>query len=77
LCLFFGIAVLLNVKKHSSGRTTFQGEDHGNQPEQFSIPVETPGPALFHDIDARLVMAVEKFVRYLALGSFISEFKGG
>jgi predicted dehydrogenase len=28
LCLFFGIAVLLNVKKHSSGRTTFQGEDH-------------------------------------------------
>jgi putative transposase len=27
LCLFFGIAVLLNVKRHSSGRTTFQGED--------------------------------------------------
>jgi len=28
LCLFFGIAVLLLVKRHSSGRTTFQGEDH-------------------------------------------------
>jgi len=27
LCLFFGIAVLLLVKRHSSGRTTFQGED--------------------------------------------------
>ena len=28
MCLFFGIAVLINVKKHSSCRTTFQGEDH-------------------------------------------------
>src|SRR5208283_2307815 len=26
--LFFGIAVLLHVKRHTSGRTTFQGEDH-------------------------------------------------
>src|SRR3954447_10610254 len=25
---FFGIAVLLHVQRHSSGRTTFQGEDH-------------------------------------------------
>ena len=28
LCFFFGISVLLHVKRHSSGRTTFQGEDH-------------------------------------------------
>jgi hypothetical protein len=27
LCFFFGISVLLHVKRHSSGRTTFQGED--------------------------------------------------
>ncbi|MGO9684682.1 MAG: hypothetical protein ACLPTZ_19255, partial [Beijerinckiaceae bacterium] len=26
--LFFGIAVLLHVKRHTSGRTTFLGEDH-------------------------------------------------
>src|SRR5580765_1075636 len=25
---FFGIAVLLHVKRHSSGRTTSKGEDH-------------------------------------------------
>jgi hypothetical protein len=25
---FFGIAVLLHVKRHTSGRTTFLGEDH-------------------------------------------------
>src|SRR5450830_12701 len=30
LCFFFGISVLLHVKRHSSGRTTFQGEDHDN-----------------------------------------------
>src|SRR5271167_4310707 len=29
--LFFGIAVLLHVKRHSSARTTFQGEDHLDQ----------------------------------------------
>jgi hypothetical protein len=28
LCFFFGISVLLHVKRHSSGRTTFQAEDH-------------------------------------------------
>jgi hypothetical protein len=27
LCFFFGISVLLHVKRPSSGRTTFQGED--------------------------------------------------
>jgi flagellar basal-body rod protein FlgG len=37
LCLFFGIAVLLNVKKHSSGRTTFQGEDHYRIHEQGNL----------------------------------------
>ncbi|MGP0083542.1 MAG: hypothetical protein ACLP0B_07930, partial [Steroidobacteraceae bacterium] len=35
--LFFGIAVLLHVKRHSSGRTTFQGEDQ-------SLTAVDPGP---------------------------------
>jgi hypothetical protein len=30
LCFFFGISVLLHVKRHSSGRTTFQGEDQSS-----------------------------------------------
>jgi len=36
LCLFFGIAVLLLVKRHSSGRTTFQGEDQEGTLDQVS-----------------------------------------
>src|SRR6478609_9186350 len=31
---FFGIAVLLHVKRHSSGRTTSKGEDH-RPPDRF------------------------------------------
>jgi hypothetical protein len=46
LCLFFGIAVLLNVKKHSSGRTTFQGEDQSH-PLYWAASQNTLGSALF------------------------------
>src|SRR5450756_2497105 len=39
LCFFFGISVLLHVKRHSSGRTTFQGEDHREaQPRYAASP---------------------------------------
>ena len=34
---FFAIAVLLHVKKHSSGRTTSKGEDQANSVSARSI----------------------------------------
>ena len=49
----------------------------GNQPEQFTIPVEAPGPALFHHFDAELVVTVEQLVRDLALGSFVGVLDSG
>jgi len=39
LCFFFGISVLLHVKRHSSGRTTFQGEDHREQRSPVAVVV--------------------------------------
>ena len=40
----------------------------GDEPEQRAIPVEAPGPPFFDDFDPRLVVAVEQFVRHLAVG---------
>ncbi|MBM3549830.1 MAG: SDR family oxidoreductase, partial [Alphaproteobacteria bacterium] len=43
LCLFFGIAVLLLVKRHSSGWTTFQGEDHNEAyDEMMDVNLRAP-----------------------------------
>src|ERR1039458_3624384 len=42
LCFFFGISVLLHVKRHSSGRTTFQGEDQDEATKLLSGRLELP-----------------------------------
>jgi len=46
LCLFFGIAVLLHVKRHSSGRPLFRGRANGTYyGEDFIEPAETGTPS--------------------------------
>ena len=39
----------------------------GDQPEESAFAVEAPGAALFDDLDARLVVAIEQLVRHLCL----------
>ena len=38
----------------------------GDQPEERAVAIEAPGPPLLHDLEARLVVAVEQLVRDLA-----------
>src|SRR5208282_627884 len=66
--LFFGIAVLLHVKRHSSARTTFQGEDHKE------ILVPSNSGAQPRRVDRELVLALARarsWMRALRLGEFI------
>ena len=48
----------------------------GDQAEQGAVAVETPGPALLHELEARLVVAVEQLVGHLAGGRLVGEFEG-
>jgi len=43
----------------------------GNQTEQRSVAVETPGAALLHEIETWLVVSIEKFVCHLARGRLV------
>ena len=47
----------------------------GDQAEQRSVAVEAPGTAFFHQFKARLVVAIEQFVRHLAGGGLVGELK--
>ncbi len=46
----------------------------GDQPEERSVAVEAPRPPLLDDLDARLVVAIEKLVCDLALRRLVGEF---
>ena len=47
----------------------------GDQAEERAVAVEAPGPALLDDFDARLVVAIEQFVRHLAGRRLVGEFE--
>jgi len=48
----------------------------GHQPEEHARPVEAPGPALFDDREALLVVSVEQLVADLACRVLVSQFEG-
>ena len=45
----------------------------GDEAEQRAVAVEAPRPALLHELEARLVVAIEQLVRHLAGGRLVGE----
>jgi hypothetical protein len=48
----------------------------GYQPEQAAVAVEAPRPSLFDNLEPRLVIAIQQFVRDLAGGRLVRELEG-
>jgi hypothetical protein len=64
LCLFLAIAVLLHVKRHTSGRTTAKGED------QWSTRIERGGAARAAQEPISQTMVVQKASNEYCLQGF-------
>ncbi|GEM_PF-4094257 len=73
---------LMGQRFHQRGRHGKQGTEQvgqanamrfSRQAEQGAVAVETPGPALFHHIETRLVMAIQNLVRHTAIGTTIDQ----
>jgi hypothetical protein len=47
----------------------------GDKPEEATVAVEAPRPAVLDDLDSWLVVPIKKFVGDLAGGSFVREFQ--
>ena len=47
-----------------------------DEAEQRTVAVETPRPALLHELEPGLIVAIEQFVRDLAGGRLVGEFEG-
>jgi hypothetical protein len=45
----------------------------GDQAEQCTVAVETPRTALLHQVEPRLIVTIEQFVRHLAGWRLVSE----